>query len=82
MNEQHAEMQCDICHQLLDDDSPAVVIKCRHRYHRQCLSFNGEMNNIKCPLCADENAVSSSMSNRIADVANTVSIMHNYFSFR
>lgn len=82
MNEQRAVIQCDICHQSLDDSSPMVVIKCRHRYHRKCLSSNDEMNNIKCSLCENENAVASSMTNRIADAANNVSIMYYYFTFR
>ncbi len=66
--------QCGVCQQLLHDGSPAVITKCGHRYHHRCLSSNSEVNDRKCPSCADENMLLTSVPNQKPDETNYVSI--------
>jgi len=73
MSEQYGQKQCDICHELLYDGSPIIVVKCQHRYHHKCVPTCGDINNTKCPICLDENKSLRSISTQQKDEEDSVS---------
>jgi hypothetical protein len=73
MADQYIAKQCDICHQSLYNGDRMILAKCQHRYHSKCLSWNGETNNSKCPICSNENMLLSSASKQKLDEEHDVS---------
>eukprot|EP00666_Eupelagonemidae_sp_cell4sb_P002273 gene2273-23112_t len=43
---------CVICQECITDDQNVVTLRCRHRFHGQCLC-NHLVHDARCPICRD-----------------------------